>query len=137
MGIIFVSLIFSILLESTLTTLPLTLIIILFSAVVIRKNEIFLLAFLAGLFLDFLTLETLGLSSLYFVSMVYVVFLYQKKFEIETLYFVTTFSFLGAFGYLFIERASYVLLQSLAVTVLVFFSYISFKKFNKKIPKYA
>ena len=137
MGIIFVSLIFSILLESTLTTLPLTLIIILFSAVVIRKNEIFLLAFLAGLFLDFLTLETLGLSSLYFVSMVYVVFLYQKKFEIETLYFVITFSFLGVFGYLFIERASYVLLQSLAVTVLVFFSYISFKKFNKKIPKYA
>ena len=137
MGIIFVSLIFSILLESSLTTLPLTLIIILFSAVVIRKNEIFLLAFLAGLFLDFLTLETLGLSSLYFVSMVYVVFLYQKKFEIETLYFVTTFSFLGVFGYLFIERASYVLLQSLAVTVLVFFSYISFKKFNKKIPKYA
>ena len=137
MGIILISLFFSVLLEATLTTLPLTLIVILFLAVTVRKNEVFLIAFLEGVLLDILSFGTIGVSSLYFVSLVFVVFLYQKKFEIETLTFFAIFSFVGSLGYLFIEGTGYVILQSLFITAVTFLSFVVFKKFNKKAPKYA
>ncbi len=137
MVIILISLFLAILLEADITTLPLVLLIILFASVVIKKNEMFALAFFSGLILDIMSFGRIGLSSLYFTLFVFIIFLYQKKFEIETLHFVAIFSFFGSLGYLWIEGVSYFFLQSLFATIIVISSFIAYKSFNKKAPKYA
>lgn len=137
MKMIIFFLILSILLESSITTLPLTLLIILFASIWIRKSDVFLIAFVAGLFLDIAAFKNIGWSSLYFVIFVYAIFLYQKKFEIMTLNFVTLAGLIGSFGYLFITSASNIILQSVIVSLFASISFIAFSLSNKKILKYA
>jgi hypothetical protein len=137
MKLIILALFISILLESTITTLPLTLLVILFASVWIRKSDVFLIAFVAGVFLDVLAFKNIGWSSLYFVIFVYAIFLYQKKFEIMTLNFITIAGFIGSFGYLYIFGASNIILQSLVCAIISSFSFFVFRKTNKKIFKYA
>jgi rod shape-determining protein MreD len=137
MPVFIVSLIFAILLEVSVTTLPLTLLIILFLAVMKQGNEVFLIAFLAGLALDIFGFGRLGFSSLYFTFIVFLVYLYQKKFEIETVHFMILFSFFGSLIYLFLEGTGNFVFQSIFSTFLVFISFMVFRKFNKKIPTYA
>ena len=127
----------SILLESTLVTLPLTLLIIIFASVVIRKNDVFILAFFSGLFLDILKLGTIGFSSTYFVIITMIVFSYQKKFEITSLHFILITALIGTLGYLLIAGTSYVIFQTLTSTLLISISFLVFKKTNKKALKYA
>ena len=137
MKLIVFALFISILLESTLITLPLTFLIILFASVIIRKNEVFALAFFAGLFLDILTFKNIGGSCLFFITIVFIVFLYQKKFEIRTMHFVGIFSLLGSFGYLFLNGVNYLVLQTLVSALVVSASFSVFNKTNKKNLKYA
>ncbi|MBI4098023.1 MAG: hypothetical protein HY426_03195 [Candidatus Levybacteria bacterium] len=130
-------LIVSIILESTLITLPLSLLIIIFSSIVLRKNEVFILAFFAGLFLDILGLRDIGLSSAFFVAIVFIVFLYQKKFEIKSLTFIAVSAFIASLGYLMIQGTSYALLQTVIATLIISASFLIFQKTNKKVLKYA
>lgn len=113
----------AILLESTLVSLPLTLLILVFASIVIRKNDIFPLAFLSGLFLDILRLGTVGMSSAYFVAMVMIVFLYQKKFEITSLNFIGVTSAVGTLGYLLATGTSYLFFQVLISTLIILASF--------------
>ena len=137
MKTIFLLLIISILMEATVTTIPLTLLIILTAAIIFRTNEVFILAFISGLFLDILTLYSLGWSSMYFIILVFVIFLYQKKFEIETLHFVIASSLLASFGYLLIQGSDYFVLQSTAVCIIASVSFLIYTATNKKAAKYA
>lgn len=122
----------SILLESTLITLPLTLLIIIFASVVIKKNDIFILAFFSGLFLDILRLGTVGLSSAYFVVIVMVIFAYHKKLEITSLHFVLLITLFGVLGYLLLVGVNHIIFQSLVSTMLITISFFVSKKTNKK-----
>ena len=97
----------SIFLESFIITLPLTLLLILFSSVAIQKKEIIALAFFAGILLDIFSLRTLGLSSLFFISLVFLVNQYKGKFEIETVNFVVIVSLFGSFLYLITAGIKY------------------------------
>lgn len=137
MIIFLISLALGILLESSITTVPLTLVSIIFLAVSRKSNDVFLIAFLAGLILDILSFSLVGISSIYFVTVTYLIFLYQKKFEIETLNFLLVISFFGSFFYALMDGILVSLLQSLAVVMITAVSYLVFRKFNKKIPKYA
>lgn len=132
MKLIIFSLIITILLESTIITLPLTLILILFAAIVFRKNQIFALAFFSGLALDFLTFRNIGWSSLFFVTLVFIVFLYQKKFEIETLHFIFIMSAIGSFGYLLIQGISHPIPQAIISCFVLVLSFIIYTLTNKK-----
>lgn len=137
MKIIIFFLTISILLESTLITLPLTLLIIIFASIVIRKNDIFSLAFFSGLFLDILKLGTIGMSSAYFVVIVMVIFAYHKKLEITSLHFVSITALIGSLGYLFLVGISHIIFQALISTLFIAISFFVFKKTNKKLLKYA
>lgn len=75
--IIFI-IIFCILLESTLISYPLTLIAITVLSIFAPEDAI-LLAFGAGLILDLFSMRILGLSSLYFLSLIYLGSRYRKK----------------------------------------------------------
>ena len=132
MIVFLLSLVFAVILESTLTTLPLTLLMILFLAITRKSNDVFLFAFFAGFFLDILSFGLIGLSSLYFVVLVFIVFQYQKRFEIETMNFLALFSFLGSLIYLLIDGARFAFFQSLVATFIIISSYFVFRRFNKK-----
>lgn len=120
-------LIFSILFEITLTTLPLVLVVILFSAVVLRRNVVFALAFLSGLFLDLLNLGQLGSSSIFLTFFVLIIFLYQKKFEINNLNFILVFTFIGSNFYLRLQNTNYIILQSIIITLISGASFFVYK----------
>lgn len=137
MNLISISLLVSIFLESTLITVPLTLLLIIFTAVTVKNNDIFILAFLGGLLLDFLTLGTIGLSSAFFVLFVTIIFLYQKKFEISSLNFIALISFLGSIIYLFLTNSNHLISEALVATIIMISSFFIFKKTIKKPAKYV
>jgi len=137
MNLITILLLVSIFLESTIITVPLTFLIIIFSAVTLKNNEVFILAFLSGLLLDVLTLGTIGLTSAFFVSFVMLIFLYQKKFEIESLSFVSMAALIGSIVYLFLTNSNHLVPESLFATFLMFSSFFIFKKTIKKVEKYV
>ena len=128
MNAILIFLIIAALIESSLATIPLSLLIIIFAAVVLRKNEVFALAFLSGLFLDILRLGTPGLSSLYFIVLVMVIFAYQKKLEVTSLNFIALVSFFSSLGYLFLISANHIIFQAAVSTIIICVSYFFFKK---------
>lgn len=136
MGIIIFFLIFAVILESGITTLPLSLLILIFAGIVTRNNNIFLIAFFTGLVLDFFSARTIGLTSAYFISFIFLIFLYQKKFEIQTLHFIIISSFFGAIGYLILTGVNSFIIQSVFATILSSFSFFIFSIFNTKKLKY-
>jgi cell shape-determining protein MreD len=89
-------------LEASLTTIPFVLLILLVFTALLRANWLFVLAFVFGILLDLTGFKTLGLSSLFFCIILFLVLLYQSKFEISTGFFVLVASFLGSVGYLFL-----------------------------------
>jgi len=89
-------LIIFIFLEGTVTTLPLVLIYLLCLTIAKRDAVVFPVAFGAGLFLDLLAARTLGLSSIFFILFVFLILLYQRKYEINSYPFVLFASFTGS-----------------------------------------
>ena len=137
MKIITLLLFIAVFLESTIITVPLTLLIILFASVTLKNNDVFILAFISGLLIDILTLGTIGLTSAFYVLFVMLIFLYQKKFEIESLSFVTLSAFIGSVVYLFLTYSNHLILESIFATFIMLLSFFIFKKTIKKASKYA
>lgn len=107
-----------VIIEGTLTTLPLTLIFLLCLTVMKRQEWIFPLAFIAGILLDVFVFRTPGITSLYFVSFVFLLLLYQRKYETATMPFVAIAAFFGSMGYMMLIGHSAVLLQVLLSTLI-------------------
>jgi len=126
---------FSLFLESSITTLPLVFLTLLCFAVLTRKDWIFVIAFIAGLALDALSFRALGQSSLYFILYIFLVFLYERKFEISTKYFIFIASFLGSFGFLIIFSYNNVVLQSLISSIIGVLIFSIFSRFHKNVEK--
>jgi cell shape-determining protein MreD len=125
----------SLVLESSVTSLPLVFLILLCLAVLARKEWIFVLAFIAGIVLDALSFRALGQSSLYFIGYIFLVFLYEKKFEIATKYFIFIASFLGSFGFLIIFSYGNVVLQSLISSIIGVIIFSILFRFHKNVEK--
>jgi len=64
-----------------------------------KKNLGFPAAFLTGAVLDILLLNPLGKTSLFLVVFLFIILLYDKKFDIQTFPFVFLASFIGSFVY--------------------------------------
>ena len=99
-GFIAILLLLALILEGTVTSLPLVLICLLCFAIIFRSPAIFFIAFISGLLLDLLTLHAVGGASIYFLFFLLLVFLYQRKYEIDSLPFVILSSFFGSWGFL-------------------------------------
>ena len=96
-----------------ITTIPFSIVLIIVSAVVFRKSWVFFVAFGLGILLDLLEIRTPGYASLMLTIFVFVIWLYERKFETQTLTFVFFSSFLGSLFYLWFFGHQMVLLQSL------------------------
>ena len=90
-----VLLFFALILEGTLTLLPIVFLILLFFAVSNKNQFIFPLAFISGTFLDLFSLRIIGTTSIFFLIFFFLIFLYERKFEIKSPWF---FAIAGVFG---------------------------------------
>ena len=84
-------------LEGTVTTIPLVFIFMLCLTVIKKAEWLFPLALFSGIILDILTVRTIGLTSTILIISIFLILLYERKYEIDTIPFVFFASFLGSF----------------------------------------
>lgn len=102
-----------IVLQGTVTSVPLALVVLLVLIIMNRSAFVFVLAFIAGLLLDAILLFPLGLTSMFFLGFLFLVLLYQRKYEIYTIPFAMIASFSGSFIYLFLLHFENIIVQSI------------------------
>jgi len=133
----FTTLLLALLLEGTVTTLPLVLIVLLCLTIFRRDAIVFPVAFLAGILLDILTVQTIGVSSLFFTVMLFMILLYQRKYEINSYPFVAAAAFLGSFGFLFVFGRGNVFLDTIVnvFAALILFALLRFIYIKNKLQE--
>ncbi len=119
---------FAILLEGTITSIPIVLDMLLIFYILKRKSSLFILAFISGIILDVFEVRALGLTSIFFISFLFIVFQYARKFEIATYPFVFFASFLGGLFYLWIFNYNYVFQQATVSSIISILVFIGLKK---------
>ena len=121
---------------SGITTIPFSVGLLVLSAVLFKKSWMFFLAFGLGLFLDLISIRVLGSSSLVLAIFVFILFLYERKFEIQTVAFVFISTFLGSIFYLWSFEYQMVFLQAFinALLTAMFFQF-SIRNFQFSINK--
>lgn len=89
------ALVLAIFLEVAIVHAPLTLLAIILCGIFLKKQWLFFVAIIAGSVLDSLLFRPLGIDSLLFILTLGVIFLYSRKFEIDSFPFFLIFSFLA------------------------------------------
>jgi cell shape-determining protein MreD len=128
----------SIILESSITTIPLVLILLINFAVASRKTSVFIVAFLCGLLLDILLGNNPGVTSFYFVTLISIIYLYQRSFDIQTFPFVFISTFIGSFLYLMIGESRFVLAEAIlssVISVIFFWLIIQADRLHIRTPR--
>ena len=127
-------LLIAVLIEATFTTIPLALLLLINFLVQEKKSWVFAAAFFSGLALDILSLRYFGSTSLYFVIVLFIINLYERKFETSNIYFVLFTSFVGSFFYLTVFEVrlalSQAVLSALLGSIIFFLMTILSKKEN-------
>lgn len=124
---IIIFIIFAILLGVSISSIPLIIPVLVFAAVSFKTKEIYVLSFFSGLILDLLTFNPLGFSSAFFLSLVFIIYLYQKKFEIDNIVFVSAISSISSFIYLWILGNSYSVFSSVFILLVAGVSFLVYK----------
>lgn len=120
--------------EAVFWQMPITLCLLLIFFIHAKGNGVFFFAFIAGVVLDILHVDPVGLRSIFFLLFLLIIFLYERKFEVNTLPFVFGASVIGSFLYflLFSYRVFFLLPFASGILGIVFFFIASF--FEKKSP---
>ncbi len=131
--LILILLIAALMLESSVTTLSLIIPIIVVATVLLKDSVVFLLAFVFGILLDILTFKMVGLSSLFLTFLVFLILMYERKFEIKTPSFIIFSTFFSSFIFLLIFQRGNIIVQSLFSTLIGFILFealrrVSFQK---------
>ena len=130
--VVFLIFLISFLLEITVTTLPLVFLILLSVAVISKKEWIFALAFILGLILDVFSFKLIGASSIFFLVFIFLVFMYQKKFEIATKPFIFLASFLGSLAFLLLfSFSSLIIVEAILSAIIGTVIFSLLQRFNK------
>src|SRR5579859_6429814 len=95
-------LVLAVLLEGTITTVPCVWIILLAWAIMQRNELIFFLGFFAGIILDTFTFHPVGESSMLFTFFLFLVLLYERKYETDSLPFMLIASFIGGLVFMWV-----------------------------------
>jgi cell shape-determining protein MreD len=124
----------ALILEVSITTIPLLFLVLLCLMVLIKGDWLFILAFVFGLIFDLLAFKTLGATSAFLVAFLFLVLLYQSKFEITTGYFVTIAAFLGSFLFLFLQGYTHlIIVQAIVSSVIALLVFKLTQKFGKSL----
>jgi cell shape-determining protein MreD len=116
--------------EGSLTTMPLTLIFLLCLTVMKRHEWILPLAFMSGIILDIFSFRPIGISSLFFITYIFLLLMYQRKYETATLPFVIIAAMMGSILYLIMNRESSILIQGIISTALAGVCFTLYRNFT-------
>ncbi len=133
--ILFVGIIIALILEGTLTSLPLVLMMLLITATKIKSSDGFFLAFSAGFILDVLLLRPLGETSVYFLIVLLLLVLYERKYEVASVLFVTIATFIVSSIYYLIFPVPQSILQVIMITLLSFVTFSLIEQISKRRVK--
>lgn len=115
-----------------MTSLPLVLAVLLILATQIRSNDIFFIGFSAGVILDVLLLRPLGETSVFFLMTLFLMFMYEKKYEVGSVLFITMFTFIASSIYFMIFPAPQRWIQIVTITLLAFLGFYFLQTIHKK-----
>jgi cell shape-determining protein MreD len=128
--------------EIVLTSIPLVLIMLLNLFIFSKKEWIFILAFITGILFDIIFLRAIGYTSMFFVSALFLVSLYEQKFETSTAYFIFIMSFVLSAIYLILFNR-FLLIESvfsaiIGVFMFLLFNFLKYKEISSstKTKKY-
>jgi hypothetical protein len=106
---------------SGITTIPFVTGLLVAGVVLFQRSWIFFLAFGLGLYLDLIAMRPLGYTSLILAIFVFLVWLYERKFETQTTTFVFISTFFGSILYLWLFRYQMIFLQALVNAIVSVF----------------
>lgn len=115
--------------EVTFVQLPLVLIVLILYAVIFQDLWIFPVALVTGMILDSLLFRLLGSSSMFFLCILFLVFLYKQKYEIKTVVFVGIITTISSTIYMLIFGYSILALQILASIFLSIVLFLGYTKY--------
>ena len=124
MPFVIVILLILLVLESTLLSLPLSLIFLICLLVLRKDRTVFILGFMCGVLLDILLVRNVGSTPFIIVTILFLIMLYQRKFEIASYYFIGIASGTAALLYVVIFHVSHPFFYATisAVLAILFFS---------------
>jgi cell shape-determining protein MreD len=117
----------ALLLESTITRLPLSLVLLLIFFVHRKSSGIFIMAFFLGMLVDILTVRRVGMSSLFFVVFIFLVYLYDRKYEIDTMQFAMIATAVASTIYISLYSSNNLFLQVIVCTAMGGLTFSIFK----------
>ena len=120
---------------SGITTIPFPIGLLAIVTILSKKPWVFFLALGLGLFLDLISIRALGYTSLALTIFVFILFLYERKFETRTIAFVFISTLLGSAIYLIIFGYQQIFLQSLVNSLLAVLIFKIIQKSNSKITQ--
>lgn len=107
-----------ILFQSSFTTLPFLVATFTLLAVFFRKNWVVFVAFLCGILFDIMSFKTIGTTSIFLVAMIFLIYVYQNKFEIGNYHFVFASVFISSFLFLFFMNFNNIFFQSIFMALI-------------------
>lgn len=125
-----------VIIASGITTIPFLIGLLAIVTVLFKKSRVFFLALGLGLFLDLISIRPLGQTSLMLAIFVFLIRLYERKFETKTITFVFISTFLGSLAYLMIFGYQQIFLQSLVNSLFAVLLFKIFGRLNKRITNY-
>jgi hypothetical protein len=118
-------------LECALTTLPLLLIFLTVILILRRRLWVFALAFFGGLIVDALRVGMIGETSIFLVVWLFLILLYERKYEIATIQFVLASSFFGSLLYLWVFGYRDVLMQAVVAAMVGVLLFMILRRYIK------
>ncbi|MCX6783188.1 MAG: hypothetical protein NTZ20_04345 [Candidatus Levybacteria bacterium] len=82
--------------EAMFFQIPITLILLLLLFIFYKETWVFLLALISGIIIDIILVKTIGLTSIAYLSFLFIIILYEKKFEISSRAFIGYFCFFAS-----------------------------------------
>lgn len=125
----------ALLLEGTVTSLPLVFVALVIVTIAMRNLFLFLLAFISGIFLDAFALRPLGETSIFLLLCVFLILLYQRKYEINSYPFVFLASFVGSLIYLLIFGYRNPFGLAVASIIVGFLLFMVYRLHTKNLPE--
>ncbi len=99
---IYLGIIISVFLQSTLSTIPIIIPILVYYFIFSKKMNAFGMALVSGIFIDIFLLNPIGATSLFLTIILFIISLYSKKFEIQTPIFLVLITFISTLIYSFL-----------------------------------
>lgn len=111
------------------TTLPLFLFALLLAYVFVPSPVLFAAAYGMGIFLDILLLQTIGVSSAMGIGFLFLIFLYERKFEVRTPHFIFLATLFATLCWFFLFYHRLEVFPSLFSAIIVCLVFLLLNKF--------